>query len=172
MDYDGLVFMIIIIFRLCVIFMTPPTYRGKNWFVVLYFRYHGEWTQHTKFVCQVHCEVRGSLEPPCNAVGFVDRLILGEDHLYQRPVYIRTEVIYLLSNSLLLYWIYCHLKFNLSYLLNDLIRDLHFQECSVNSPDYGPLPPNSPGWCLAPFDPEGILRWKSIPCSLLLSFLL
>lgn len=32
------------------------------------------------------------------------------------------------------------------------------QECSVNSPDYGPLPPNSPGWCLAPFDPEGVLR--------------
>ncbi|KAF2325109.1 hypothetical protein GH714_022807 [Hevea brasiliensis] len=27
----------------------------------------------------------------------------------------------------------------------------------VNSPDYGPLPPNSPAWCLAPFDPEGIL---------------
>ncbi|XP_022640651.1 heparan-alpha-glucosaminide N-acetyltransferase isoform X2 [Vigna radiata var. radiata] len=72
-------------------------------------------------VLQVHCEVRGSLEPPCNAVGFVDRLILGEYHMYQRPVYIRTK------------------------------------ECSVNSPDYGPLPPNSPGWCLAPFDPEGIL---------------
>jgi len=90
----------------------------------MYFRYHGEWTQHTIFVCQVHCEVRGSLEPPCNAVGFVDRLILGEDHLYQRPVYIRTEVIYPLSDTLFLYWIYCRLKFNLSYLLNDLIRDL------------------------------------------------
>ncbi|KAK8468058.1 hypothetical protein PHAVU_007G216500 [Phaseolus vulgaris] len=76
---------------------------------------------HLSIIQSVHCEVRGSLEPPCNAVGFVDRLILGEDHLYQRPVYIRTE------------------------------------ECSVNSPDYGPLPPNSPGWCLAPFDPEGIL---------------
>ncbi|EXB95709.1 hypothetical protein L484_007459 [Morus notabilis] len=69
----------------------------------------------------VHCEMRGSLEPPCNAVGFIDRIILGEKHLYQRPVYRRTK------------------------------------ECSVNSPDYGPLPPNSPGWCLAPFDPEGIL---------------
>ncbi|XP_057535901.1 uncharacterized protein LOC130813964 isoform X2 [Amaranthus tricolor] len=30
-------------------------------------------------------------------------------------------------------------------------------ECSINSPDYGPLPPNAPGWCLAPFDPEGVL---------------
>ncbi|KAB1203261.1 Heparan-alpha-glucosaminide N-acetyltransferase [Morella rubra] len=69
----------------------------------------------------VHCEVRGSLEPPCNAVGLIDRIILGERHLYQHPVYRRTK------------------------------------ECSVNSPDYGPLPPDSPGWCLAPFDPEGIL---------------
>ncbi|KAI0510785.1 hypothetical protein KFK09_011394 [Dendrobium nobile] len=69
----------------------------------------------------VHCGLRGSLGPPCNAVGFIDRLILGEKHLYQNPVYKRTK------------------------------------ECSINSPDYGPLPPNSPKWCLAPFDPEGIL---------------
>ena len=32
------------------------------------------------------------------------------------------------------------------------------QECSINSPDYGPLPQNAPGWCLAPYDPQGILR--------------
>ncbi|XAR61386.1 Heparan-alpha-glucosaminide N-acetyltransferase [Bertholletia excelsa] len=69
----------------------------------------------------VHCGMRGSLQPPCNAVGLVDRIFLGVQHLYQRPVYRRTK------------------------------------ECSVNSPDYGPLPPNSPEWCLAPFDPEGIL---------------
>ncbi|OAY67520.1 Heparan-alpha-glucosaminide N-acetyltransferase [Ananas comosus] len=69
----------------------------------------------------VQCGVRGSLGPPCNVVGLVDRLFLGENHLYQRPVYKRTK------------------------------------ECSVNSPDYGPLPPNSPNWCLAPFDPEGLL---------------
>ncbi|ERN16800.1 hypothetical protein AMTRI_Chr02g221500 [Amborella trichopoda] len=69
----------------------------------------------------VHCEVRGSLGPPCNAVGLIDRFLLGEKHLYQHPVYRRKE------------------------------------ECSINSPDYGPLPPNSPVWCLAPFDPEGIL---------------
>ncbi|PWA37511.1 heparan-alpha-glucosaminide N-acetyltransferase [Artemisia annua] len=69
----------------------------------------------------VQCGVRGSLEPPCNAVGLIDRLLLGENHLYQRPVYKRTE------------------------------------ECSINSPDYGPLPPNAPAWCLAPFDPEGLL---------------
>ncbi|KAF5198078.1 Heparan-alpha-glucosaminide n-acetyltransferase [Thalictrum thalictroides] len=69
----------------------------------------------------VNCGMRSSLEPPCNAVGFIDRVLLGEKHLYQRPVYRRTK------------------------------------ECSINSPDYGPLPPNAPGWCLAPFDPEGIL---------------
>ncbi|KAL5700965.1 heparan-alpha-glucosaminide N-acetyltransferase [Ranunculus cassubicifolius] len=69
----------------------------------------------------VKCGVRSNLEPPCNAVGLIDRLLLGEGHLYQRPVYKRTK------------------------------------ECSLNSPDYGPLPSNAPGWCLAPFDPEGIL---------------
>ncbi|CAJ2668838.1 heparan-alpha-glucosaminide N-acetyltransferase isoform X2 [Trifolium pratense] len=30
-------------------------------------------------------------------------------------------------------------------------------ECSINSPDYGPLPPDAPTWCQAPFDPEGLL---------------
>ncbi|KAJ8466153.1 hypothetical protein OPV22_028705 [Ensete ventricosum] len=69
----------------------------------------------------VQCGVRGSLSPPCNAVGLIDRILLGQRHLYHNPVYKRTK------------------------------------ECSVNSPDYGPLPPNSPAWCLAPFDPEGLL---------------
>ncbi|KAK1317947.1 hypothetical protein QJS10_CPA05g00289 [Acorus calamus] len=69
----------------------------------------------------VFCGIRGSLQPSCNAVGLVDRALLGEKHLYQRPVYRRTK------------------------------------QCSTNSPDYGPLPTNSPGWCLAPFDPEGLL---------------
>lgn len=49
---------------------------------------------------------------------------------------------------------------------------LSSQECSVNSPDYGPLPPNSPGWCLAPFDPEGILRLYDFIFLFSLSFLL
>ncbi|XP_019189353.1 PREDICTED: heparan-alpha-glucosaminide N-acetyltransferase-like isoform X2 [Ipomoea nil] len=31
------------------------------------------------------------------------------------------------------------------------------KECSVNSPDYGPLPIDAPSWCQAPFDPEGLL---------------
>ncbi|CAA7400657.1 unnamed protein product [Spirodela intermedia] len=70
---------------------------------------------------QVKCGVRGDTGPGCNAVGMIDRKVLGIEHLYRRPVYVRTG------------------------------------QCSVNSPDYGPLPPDSPGWCQAPFDPEGLL---------------
>ncbi|KAK1291927.1 hypothetical protein QJS10_CPB17g01170 [Acorus calamus] len=40
----------------------------------------------------VFCGIRGSLQPSCNAVGLVDRVLLGEKHLYQRPVYRRTKV--------------------------------------------------------------------------------
>ena len=69
----------------------------------------------------VKCGVRGDTGPACNAVGMIDRKILGSQHLYRRPVYARTE------------------------------------QCSINSPDYGPLPPDAPSWCQAPFDPEGIL---------------
>ncbi|XP_010929549.1 uncharacterized protein [Elaeis guineensis] len=31
------------------------------------------------------------------------------------------------------------------------------KQCSINSPDNGPLPPDAPSWCQAPFDPEGLL---------------
>ncbi|KAL3835763.1 hypothetical protein ACJIZ3_010499 [Penstemon smallii] len=31
------------------------------------------------------------------------------------------------------------------------------KECSINTPDYGPLPPDAPSWCQAPFEPEGLL---------------
>ncbi|XP_057800143.1 uncharacterized protein LOC131015730 isoform X2 [Salvia miltiorrhiza] len=106
---------------------------GVLYMVLLYGLYVPDWnfnasslsmTQQTLLGANsqtVYCGIRGSLGPPCNAVGFIDRVIVGENHLYQRPVYRRTK------------------------------------ECSVNSPDYGPPPPNSPAWCLAPFDPEGIL---------------
>ncbi|XP_075658534.1 uncharacterized protein LOC142628322 isoform X1 [Castanea sativa] len=69
----------------------------------------------------VKCGVRGDTGPACNAVGMIDRKILGIKHLYRRPVYARTE------------------------------------QCSINSPDYGPLPSDAPSWCQAPFDPEGLL---------------
>ncbi|KAL3517392.1 hypothetical protein ACH5RR_019981 [Cinchona calisaya] len=107
---------------------------GSVYMLLLYFLYVPSWTfqfptlkvdslmsGYRSGTQTVQCGVRGSLEPPCNAVGLIDRYILGQKHLYQRPVYRRTK------------------------------------ECSVNAPDYGPLPPDAPGWCLAPFDPEGIL---------------
>ncbi|KAK9733761.1 hypothetical protein RND81_04G090600 [Saponaria officinalis] len=40
---------------------------------------------------QVQCGVRGSLDPPCNSAGFIDRLLLGVNHLYQHPVYRRVQ---------------------------------------------------------------------------------
>ncbi|CAK7335993.1 unnamed protein product [Dovyalis caffra] len=69
----------------------------------------------------VKCGVRGDTGPACNAVGMIDRTVLGIQHLYRKPIYARTN------------------------------------PCSINSPDYGPLPPDAPSWCQAPFDPEGLL---------------
>ncbi|WMV12888.1 hypothetical protein MTR67_006273 [Solanum verrucosum] len=72
-------------------------------------------------IFSVKCGVRGDTGPACNAVGMINRKILGIRHLYTRPIYGRLK------------------------------------ECSVNSPSNGPLPPNAPSWCQAPFDPEGLL---------------
>lgn len=69
----------------------------------------------------VKCGLRGDTGPACNAVGMIDRKILGIQHLYRKPIYARTK------------------------------------QCSINSPDNGPLPPDAPSWCQAPFDPEGLL---------------
>lgn len=41
---------------------------------------------------QVKCGVRSDLSPACNAVGYVDRLLLGINHLYKNPMYKRTKV--------------------------------------------------------------------------------
>ncbi|KAF5727809.1 heparan-alpha-glucosaminide N-acetyltransferase-like isoform X1 [Tripterygium wilfordii] len=35
----------------------------------------------------VICSVRGDLGPACNSAGMIDRLVLGVDHLYAKPVY-------------------------------------------------------------------------------------
>uniref|UniRef100_A0A6N2LGE2 Heparan-alpha-glucosaminide N-acetyltransferase catalytic domain-containing protein n=1 Tax=Salix viminalis TaxID=40686 RepID=A0A6N2LGE2_SALVM len=42
-------------------------------------------------VFTVECSVRGKLDPPCNAVGFIDRKILGINHMYQHPAWKRSE---------------------------------------------------------------------------------
>ncbi|KAJ8772051.1 hypothetical protein K2173_027228 [Erythroxylum novogranatense] len=71
----------------------------------------------------VACGVRGKLNPPCNAVGHVDRIILGISHMYQRPAWRRSKA------------------------------------CTPNSPFEGPFRDDAPSWCLAPFEPEGIIRF-------------
>lgn len=43
-------------------------------------------------VFTVERAVRGKLDPPCNAVGFIDREILGINHMYQHPAWKRSEV--------------------------------------------------------------------------------
>ncbi|XP_019453430.1 PREDICTED: heparan-alpha-glucosaminide N-acetyltransferase-like isoform X2 [Lupinus angustifolius] len=73
----------------------------------------------------------------------------------------------------LLYSLYVpNWKFEHSNLLGSGLASIIENECSVNSPDYGPLPPHSPVWCLAPFDPEGILSslMASITCFMGLQF--
>ncbi|WCJ43102.1 hypothetical protein M5689_023864 [Euphorbia peplus] len=42
-------------------------------------------------VFNVACNVRGKLDPPCNAVGYVDRKILGISHMYHRPAWQRSK---------------------------------------------------------------------------------
>ncbi|XP_072985265.1 uncharacterized protein [Typha latifolia] len=72
-------------------------------------------------VYTVKCGTRGKLNPPCNAVGFIDRQVLGINHMYQHPAWKRSK------------------------------------ECTDNSPYAGPFRKDAPAWCLAPFEPEGIL---------------
>ncbi|KAF5200804.1 heparan-alpha-glucosaminide N-acetyltransferase [Thalictrum thalictroides] len=74
-----------------------------------------------KTFLSVNCGVRGNTGPACNAVGMIDRMILGTQHMYARPIYSRTK------------------------------------QCSIKSPNYGPLPIDAPSWCQAPFEPEGLL---------------
>ncbi|CAL0311215.1 unnamed protein product [Lupinus luteus] len=39
----------------------------------------------------VTCGVKGKLDPPCNAVGYIDREVLGINHMYKRPALRRTQ---------------------------------------------------------------------------------
>ncbi|KAF3340676.1 Heparan-alpha-glucosaminide N-acetyltransferase [Carex littledalei] len=73
-------------------------------------------------VFKVICGTRGKLDQPCNAVGYIDRKILGINHMYKHPAWHRSK------------------------------------PCTEVSPYEGPFKANAPAWCLAPFEPEGILR--------------
>ncbi|XP_042987687.1 heparan-alpha-glucosaminide N-acetyltransferase isoform X2 [Carya illinoinensis] len=39
----------------------------------------------------VACGMSGKLDPPCNAVGYIDRLVLGLNHMYQHPAWKRSK---------------------------------------------------------------------------------
>ncbi|KAK7284381.1 hypothetical protein RJT34_19126 [Clitoria ternatea] len=39
----------------------------------------------------VTCGFRGKLDPPCNAVGYIDREVLGINHMYKGPAWRRSE---------------------------------------------------------------------------------
>ncbi|KAH0641164.1 hypothetical protein KY290_038435 [Solanum tuberosum] len=49
----------------------------------------------------VTCNVRGNLDPFCNAVGYIDRQILGINHIYPRPAWKRSKD----HSSRLFHWI-------------------------------------------------------------------
>jgi hypothetical protein len=51
------------------------------------------------------------------------------------------------------------MEFSIPYPRSIALASL--QQCSTNYPENGPLPPDAPSWCQAPFDPEGLLR--SVP---------
>jgi heparan-alpha-glucosaminide N-acetyltransferase len=72
-------------------------------------------------VFKVICGTRGTLDQPCNAVGYIDRKLLGINHMYKHPAWHRSK------------------------------------PCTEVSPYEGPFKANAPAWCLAPFEPEGIL---------------
>ncbi|CAH9073823.1 unnamed protein product [Cuscuta epithymum] len=42
-------------------------------------------------VLTVSCNVRGKLDPPCNAVGYIDRQVLGINHMYPHPAWKRSK---------------------------------------------------------------------------------
>ncbi|KAM0895688.1 hypothetical protein ACQ4PT_023675 [Festuca glaucescens] len=45
-------------------------------------------------VLTVTCGTRGNTSPPCNAVGYIDRKVLGINHLYQKPAWRRHWLIF------------------------------------------------------------------------------
>lgn len=57
---------------------------------------------------KVKCGVRADTGPACNAVGMIDRAVLGIERLYRKPIYARTEVISVPLNFMRL----CSLYFN------------------------------------------------------------
>ncbi|KAG5549129.1 hypothetical protein RHGRI_014482 [Rhododendron griersonianum] len=42
-------------------------------------------------ILTVNCGVRGKLDPPCNTVGYIDREVLGINHMYAHPAWKRSK---------------------------------------------------------------------------------
>ncbi|KAH6820090.1 heparan-alpha-glucosaminide N-acetyltransferase-like protein [Perilla frutescens var. hirtella] len=42
-------------------------------------------------ILTVACNMRGNLDPPCNAVAYIDRKLLGINHMYQHPAWKRSK---------------------------------------------------------------------------------
>nr|DAD33304.1 TPA_asm: hypothetical protein HUJ06_012155 [Nelumbo nucifera] len=73
---------------------------GNVYLAILYGTYVPNWhfTVHNKDypdygkVFTVTCGLRGSLDPPCNAVGYINRKVLGINHMYQHLAWRRSKV--------------------------------------------------------------------------------
>ncbi|ONK62968.1 uncharacterized protein A4U43_C07F10030 [Asparagus officinalis] len=67
--------------------------------IVIYTTYVPDWVYTVKDidsrdygkVFAVKCGTRGRLDPPCNAVGYIDRQVLGINHMYQHPAWKRSK---------------------------------------------------------------------------------
>ncbi|XP_038988692.1 heparan-alpha-glucosaminide N-acetyltransferase isoform X2 [Phoenix dactylifera] len=55
------------------------------------FTVHNTDSQDYGKVFTVACGTRGKLDPPCNAVGYIDRQVLGINHMYQHPAWKRSK---------------------------------------------------------------------------------
>ncbi|KAL6142588.1 hypothetical protein ACLB2K_060865 [Fragaria x ananassa] len=70
-----------------------------TYFAVIYGTYVPDWqfTVHDRDSSDygksftVFCGARGKLDPPCNAVGYIDRQVLGINHMYQHPAWKRSK---------------------------------------------------------------------------------
>ncbi|THU57845.1 hypothetical protein C4D60_Mb03t07880 [Musa balbisiana] len=134
---------------------------------------------------KVICGTRGSLDPPCNAVGYVDRQVLGINHMYRRPAWKRSKACTYgsphagpLRNDAPAW---CQSPFEpegivrgsldppcnaVGYVDRQVLGINHMyrrpawkrsKACTYGSPHAGPLRNDAPAWCQSPFEPEGIV---------------
>eukprot|EP01018_Ginkgo_biloba_P003577 Gb_06559 [translate_table: standard] len=76
---------------ICVLIIYFATVYGlyvPDWHFIV----HNEDSPNNGKLLTVKCGVRGYMGPPCNAVGYVDRQVLGINHLYGHPAWRRSKV--------------------------------------------------------------------------------